>query len=754
MKRFRFSSVFLILSRELRDQLRDRRTLFMIGVLPLLLYPLIGMSLMQMAQFMRRNSSRVLIVTSEPLLEQPALVRDGQFTGLTPRDAALMTVDVQQRELPSPKEAALEATSAIDDAQYDVVICIPPGFKDRIETIRQTGAAPQTEHSDSKGGWPVEAWRNTTEPLVFYSTAKDRSRIAYDRVSVAMQNWRTEIVNETLDQHDISPAATMPFGAAGQDVAAPLIRRAAIWSKILPFVLVIWAMTGAFYPAVDLCAGEKERGTLETLLCSPAERVEIVWGKLLTIMIFSVATAMLNLACMCLTSTYIAGQFHGIMTAGAMQSLGPPPFQSYIWLLLALLPISALFSALSLALATMARSTKEGQYYLMPLMLLTMPLLILPMLPSVELDLGLALVPVSGILLLLRQLMEQNFQQALLYCVPVICVTAGCCWIATRWAVDQFNNESVLFRESERFSLRLWLRQLIRDRMPTPTVAQAFLCGIVIILVRFFVGLSTPPPDSWNSFAMTTATSLLAMILVPAVLMAIVLTSRPTLTLLMRSTSFMSLAAAAALAVVLHPLAVSALTFVRTIYPIDESVIAPFEIIFAQAPGLFGMLLILAILPAICEEFAFRGFILSGLRHLGHPWGAILLSAVLFGVAHGVIQQSIVAGLFGVVLGYIAVQTGSIWPCIIFHAAHNSMGILSPRWINVLMQRGFDSPWLIQTVSVQGEPSPIYGVPVVIGGLVLAGVIFHWLQRLPMEKSSEERLLDAIEHQTCQPAQA
>ena len=75
------------------------------------------------------------------------------------------------------------------------------------------------------------------------------------------------------------------------DVAEHSQQQALMWSKILPFVLFIWALTGAFYPAVDLCAGEKERGTLETLLSSPALRTEIVWGKLLTVMTFSAATA-------------------------------------------------------------------------------------------------------------------------------------------------------------------------------------------------------------------------------------------------------------------------------------------------------------------------------------------------------------------------------------------------------------------------------------------------------------------------------
>ena len=94
-------------------------------------------------------------------------------------------------------------------------------------------------------------------------------------------------------------------------------RDGAMWSKILPMLLLLWALTGAFYPAIDLCAGEKERGTLETLLSSPAERSEIVLGKLLTIMLFSIATAVLNLASMGITGRLVLTQHAGLRAAAA-----------------------------------------------------------------------------------------------------------------------------------------------------------------------------------------------------------------------------------------------------------------------------------------------------------------------------------------------------------------------------------------------------------------------------------------------------
>src|SRR4029078_971804 len=142
---------------------------------------------------------------------------------------------------------------------------------------------------------------------VFANTASDKSKVAEQRVREVLDRWKQKIVAENLERRNLPVAAVQPFQLKQTDVAEPVRRRAALWSKILPFVLMVWALTGAFYPAVDLCAGEKERGTLETLLSSPAARSEIVWGKLLTVMTFSMATSLLNMVSMTATGTIIVG---------------------------------------------------------------------------------------------------------------------------------------------------------------------------------------------------------------------------------------------------------------------------------------------------------------------------------------------------------------------------------------------------------------------------------------------------------------
>src|SRR5262245_42879803 len=156
----------------------------------------------------------------------------------------------------------------------------------------------------------------------------------------------------------------------------------------------MWSLAGALYPAVDLCAGEKERGTMETLLISPASREEIVWGKFLTIWVFSTGTALLNLVSLAVTTAVFKTAFTG-------SGLNP---LALLWAVVLVLPLSAFFSALCLALGAYARSTKEGQYYLMPLFLGTLPLVGLTLAPGIELNPFYCMLPVTGVALLMHRL--------------------------------------------------------------------------------------------------------------------------------------------------------------------------------------------------------------------------------------------------------------------------------------------------------------------------------------------------------------
>jgi sodium transport system permease protein len=621
-----------------------------------------------------------------------------------------------------------EAKRLARHKEHEVVVLFPPGFAEQLKkrSARLTGQPMVPE--------------DAMNPLIFSNSSREKSKIALDRVNRALQMWMEKVGDTVLEQHHIPVAATRPFRVKTVDVAADGHKYAAIWSKLLPFVLLIWALTGAFYPAVDLCAGEKERGTLETLLCSPAERSEIVVGKLLTIMLFSAATAILNLVSLSLTGSLILSQMHTIEA---------PPWMAMVWLLAALLPVSALFSAICLALAALARSTKEGQYYLMPVMLITMPLVMLPMSPGVEMNLGNSLVPVMGIVLLLRTTLEGDYITAARYLVPALGVTLICCLFAIRWAIDQFNKETVLFRESERFDVNLWVKQLFRDREATPTVAAAFLCGLVILMLRFLLApmlqpnLSGAPEVVLRNFTISTIVAMLAFIVSPALLMTVMLTRSARETLLLKAPRGFSVLAAVLLAVCIHPILIVMQRVVTDLYPVSpqlaEKIAKQLEVIFSGPASIWHLLLLVAVLPAICEELAFRGFILSGLRHLGHRRMAILITAVFFGLAHGFIHQSLMATFSGVIIGFIAVRTESIFPCIFYHATSNALAVLLVRF--------HDAPFVARLGTMIDSEQFVYHNWVVLLSGAGAILLLMYFRSLKWKPSKEEALQDALDQE-------
>jgi sodium transport system permease protein len=665
-----WSHVKLIFHREVRDQLRDRRTMFTICILPLLLYPLMGMVMLQVAQFHREQHVSIGVFGYENWPSDLPLIADAA----DPPQIRWKKLSIDQDVESTLKELAIiqnnrklgagsgasesyvvdskSAEKLLKQVESDAVIWIPPEYSDAISLA----------------------------PIVILSNQRwERSQLAVRLLAERLNEWHRAWVRQKLSQTAIGSALIDPPVIKQIDVSLPEMKRALVWSKLLPFVMLVWALTGAFYPAIDLCAGEKERGTLETLLCSPARRKEIVWGKLLTVTCFSVCTALLNLASMHLTTSIVMTRFSGFGASDMVAALGPLPLHSMGWLILLVIPISAMFSALALAVASLARSTKEGQYYLMPLLLVGMPLVMLPMLPGVTLSLGTSVVPVTGAVLMSRALMEGEFGHALLHLPTVVAVTVLCCLLAVRWAIRQFESESVMFRDSERSSMAQWLRNVWRQREDIPSTNESILCGLLILVCLFFGRLSLGGmPLTWTGIVQSTIVIQVGMILAPALIMAVMLTRSIRKAIRLHRPRPIEMLAAAFLAICLHPTYAAFASAVGNEYKLGEqttSMLMEFDSIIASTP-IWAVLVLLAIVPAICEEIVFRGFLFAGLARSGGHVRAILATALFFGLSHGVLQQTITASVMGVLLGWLAYRTSGIGCTIVFHAVHNSASML------------------------------------------------------------------------------
>lgn len=662
----RWSAIWLIYLREMRDQVRDRRTLFTIAVLPIMLYPLLGMLLLQIAQFSRQNLTSVCVIGGENLTDAPPLLEHDRFIAkFAKQPESLDVIPRRWDDFQSQDAASSRAHEWIRSGVFDAVVLIPT-------TVAGSRLPPlPSDRPDETANAPA------LQIQLLFNAGSDKSAVARQRVAAVLSAWRNEWINHRLSGVGIDPQTLLPFQYADTNIAPDRTREAALWSKLLPFVMLVWAMTGAFYPAIDLVAGEKERGTLETLLCSPALRSEIVWGKLATVTTFSMLTALLNAGSMLLTSSLVFQRLH----VGPVDALGAPPLVPMLWLLVALVPLASLFSALALAVAAMARSSKEGQYYLMPLMMVSLPLVMLPMLPGTTLNVGTSLIPVTGMFLLVRALVEGQYAMALSYVPVVLIVTAGCLYLAARWARRQFEDESVLFGSGDQWELGMWVRHLWRDRQIAATPAQAYACGAVILVSLFFARLSlTELPQDFAGIARLVMVPQV-LILFPALLMATMFTTSIRQSLRIRMPHWTTLPIGVLLGVTLHPTYVMLSKFINHLYPLSEETAAamlPFAQQIAQAPWM-SVLLLMALLPAICEELAFRGLIFGGLVRERGKLRAVVVTAVMFGISHGVLQQSIAASTMGIMLGWITLRTGSIVPCILIHLTNNALSLSLER---------------------------------------------------------------------------
>jgi sodium transport system permease protein len=449
--------ISLITRRELRDLLRDRRTLFIVLILPALLYPVFGLVgfffaltslqqhlvigvvgsdyLPQPAQHPEAMlAGGLLLAECERRLDDPPLLANGRFLAAYAQRPGL---DADEETPNDGLRVVLlsDQAGALASRQVDALLVIPADFREKLKSQHER---PVVEILGRDGD--------------------ETSKLAVRRLGTIVNRYQRKLKDVRFARRGLPPDFDEPMQIEDPQESKPVVVKTAdelrdMLAKCFPFLLVMWTMAGALHPAIDLTAGEKERGTMETLLISPAERREIVAGKFAAVWLFSYVSALCNLF-------WMGG------AAFALSWVLPAPIVSVrglVWAALFAAPLAALFSAVAIGLGVFARSSKEGQYYLMPLFLLVMPLCLWSMSPGLKLTLPVSLVPITGLTLLLQRLMSVSAEPPPPLCEAGVAVSLLLCVVLSLWwASWQFRRESVLFREAERLSLKGWLRSLFK----------------------------------------------------------------------------------------------------------------------------------------------------------------------------------------------------------------------------------------------------------------------------------------------------
>jgi sodium transport system permease protein len=395
-------AVAIVYRKEMRDLLRDRRTIVSMIVMPVIVMPLLMTGLvltsMKLGGKMRQEIPTVMVLGGE---DSPGTM------------AALRALNTFSFVPPSS-----DFTNLISDKKINAAVGIPTNFDAAVQS-------------------------GETAAVTIYTYEGDfRSAIAAQSLEQFFQSRRDRIVAGRLAERHLPDRLLAPFEIRRANVASPKKVSGNLIGMILPYLVVMMCMTGAMYPSVDLTAGEKERGTMETLLCSPVARTQLVLGKGLVVLTVSLATACLSLFSNG-AAVLLLKQLAGNLAKGILLPLTIDP-ASLLAVLVMMLPLAVFFSAAMLAIGLYSRSAKEANSYLQPLLICAVVPAAVAALPGVELNYALALVPVLNVSLAGREIMSGLFHWNYIAVVfGSMCLYAAA---AAALAVALFKREDVLFR--------------------------------------------------------------------------------------------------------------------------------------------------------------------------------------------------------------------------------------------------------------------------------------------------------------------
>ena len=397
-------AIRIVYGEELRDSLRDRRTIISMIVVPVLVMPLLmfgmGTLMFKTMTKARQEIPRVMIIGGENSPKVLSALRAAKSLQIVP--------------------ATADFTNQIVEKRVRAVVKLPPDFDAAI------------------------ARGDKAEVDIYEYAGEIKSGFAAGNLNAFFQNLRDTTVRERLESRGVPVEVLKPFTIQRQNVAPPAKVAGSLLGGMLPYIIIILCMTGAMYPAIDLTAGEKERGTMETILCCPVGRTELVLGKFLMVLTASVGTVVLSLLSMGATFQFAKRVLAGSAPREVLQTVATIDIGGLAGVFLMLLPVAVMLSAALLMVGLFSKSFREAQSYCGPLMLVVIVPAIAGMLPGMELNASLAVVPLLNVSLVCKEMISGTWHwNYILLIFGSACLYATAALAAAVW---MFHREEVLFR--------------------------------------------------------------------------------------------------------------------------------------------------------------------------------------------------------------------------------------------------------------------------------------------------------------------
>lgn len=625
----KFSKVKAIFKKEITDLLRDRKTLIMMFVVPLILYPLIFFGTMFVMSAVSSD-----IQSSEYDI---AIVEEANAN----YDRESLISLIEDRE---------------DDLEYhlNIVECDNPEKKllsEEIDTYVVIG------NDDKKVTFKVYYLSSVTNS----DTASD---MLVDKLRVFNENTSKELLGEMgLDAEFILD----PVDISWEDKSTKEESLGSVLGMLLPFLLITGIVTGAQYAAIDTTAGEKERGTLETLLTLPVRNDELIMGKFLAVAVMAVVSAILNLISIGFMGIFFMESINASGTESMAVDLAG--FIPAIAIMVLCVVVFALFiSAITMCITIFAKSFKEASNYTTPLLLVVMITSYIGFIPNVEFTPILAAVPVVNIVLLISNILVFKYEFSLILIVLVSNVAYA---VLTILALSKiYNSEAVLFGEGGA-SLQIFTNRKELKKGGVPNFSDAIIVAAVSMLLLLYVGSIVQMKFLLGGLLIT------QLMIIGVPVFAAWYTKKD----FKQTFSLKAPKVTGILGAVLIEIGVFAAMMVLSvlliqIWPEDAGSVNESFGQILDGVTFIPALLVIALAPAICEETLFRGYLLAATKKKFKPVTAILIVAVLFGIYHLSLVKFFTTGLLGAAFCYVVYKTGSIFLSCLMHFINNAISVV------------------------------------------------------------------------------
>lgn len=646
--------------KEITDILRDKKTMLMMIVVPLILYPLLFMgSLMFVSKMANASTEKSYTVALDGVNDPVAMKAIFKDKGAE-RDYSFEFVE---------PDGDMTDASMLEEGKIDVYI---------TESV-----------SDNRPYYSIN-----------YLASETDSRTAAGMAENMLSDYRTDLTSIKLKDLSLSEDEILkPVQYAYKDHSSNEENIGYLMGMIIPFLMIVSVLMGAMYPAIDTTAGEKERGTLETMLTLPVSNKELITAKFMAVSTIAVASALLNLLSMGFVTVYVADS---MKLAGTAQISGLKFVPSLLITLLCVVSFAMFTSAVSLCVCIRAGSFKEAQNISTPLMLIFMMGGMAAMIPDMKLDNVTSLIPVVNISMLISSLFKFDFDPGLILMVLLSNVAYSA--LAVIIMAEVFAAEDVLFSDPSS-SIRVLNRRSDMKKGAMPGIGDLILLFAVLLLVVLFAG-STAVLRYGVYGLMIEQTLIFALPVLYAWYIKADMKKLFSLKIPKISSLLGGFIAYVGLWLITMVVQAYLVDWFPSIGQSQEGLINLWE-----GKSLLIMAVSSAVFPGICEEVAFRGFMLGTLKNKYSPVKAVLITGILFGAYHMNILQFVGAGLLGILFSYIVWKGESIYVTMFLHILNNFVAVYMTYNADLINER---FPELLS-----GVPSPAQTIAMLAGGAVL-----------------------------------